>query len=91
MPSSANWYSVSYGNGRFVAVTNGTATAAYSTDGITWTAATMPSSANWVSVTYGNGRFVAVAYGTTVASAFYNKSIITLPKEISTYIKLKEE
>ena len=57
-----------------------------------WILRTLPSSANWRSVTYGNGRFVAVTYGTTnAASAFYNKSIITLPKEISTYIKLKEE
>jgi hypothetical protein len=37
-------------------------TAAYSTNGITWTATTMPSSEAWRSVTYGDGAFVAVAY-----------------------------
>ena len=62
MPSTANWYSVTYGNGKFVAVANNSNKTAYSTDGITWTAATLPSSANWGSVTYGNGKFVAVAY-----------------------------
>jgi hypothetical protein len=63
LPSSTDWYSVTYGNGKFVAVVNSSATAAaYSTDGINWTAATMPSSANWHSVTYGNGKFVEVSY-----------------------------
>ena len=35
--------------------------AAYSTDGITWTAATLPSATYWQNVTYGNGKFVVVA------------------------------
>ena len=68
MPSSSNWSSVTYGNGRFVAVGNGSNTAAYSTDGITWTAVTMPSSGHWISATYGNGRFVAVASRDTTAA-----------------------
>jgi hypothetical protein len=61
MPSSANWFSVAYGDGKFVAVAITTDKAAYSINGINWTAATMPSSANWRSVTYGDGKFVAVA------------------------------
>ena len=61
LPNSANWQSVCYGNGKFVAVAAGTNKAAYSVDGITWTAATLPSSANWTSVCYGDGKFVAVA------------------------------
>ena len=60
MPSSKYWKSVTYGNGKFVAVANNLAGAAYSEDGITWTSTTMPSSENWTSVTYGNGKFVAV-------------------------------
>jgi uncharacterized repeat protein (TIGR02543 family) len=64
LPSSASWYSVTYGNGVFVAVAWGNA-AATSPDGITWTARTLPSPANWMSVTYGNGVFVAVAYNST--------------------------
>jgi hypothetical protein len=51
---------------KFVAVSSNSSfnsnIAAYSTNGINWTAATLPSSAYWQSVTYGNGRFVAVAY-----------------------------
>ena len=56
--------SVTYGNGKFVAVSNVSYTL-YSTDSINW------SNANalfdtWSSVTYGNGQFVAVSkYGTT--------------------------
>ena len=42
--------------------------AAYSEDGITWTASTMPSSASWESVTYGNGKFVAVANDSNAAA-----------------------
>ena len=64
LPSSAQWYSVAYGDGKFVAVSwdsAGSDKAAYSTDGINWTASTMPSSAQWYSVTYGDGKFVAVA------------------------------
>ncbi len=61
LPSLGNWRSVTYGNGRFVAVADyNSKTAAYSTDGVTWAAVTLPSSVSWQSVTYGNGRFVAV-------------------------------
>ena len=63
LPSSVSWYSVTYGNGKFVAVAYDSDKAAYSTDGITWTLATLPSSAYWRSVTYGDGKFVAVAGG----------------------------
>ena len=68
MPSSAQWCSVTYGNGRFVTVARYSAEAAYSDDGINWTAVTLPSSEDWQSVTYGNGRFVAVAYNSTTAA-----------------------
>ena len=62
MPSNAEWSSVAYGSGKYVAVTNGPSNkAAYSINGINWVAATMPFSANWKSITYGNGRFVAIA------------------------------
>lgn len=76
MPSSQKWYSVTYGNGRFVAVAWGpTDVAAYSNDGgITWSSATMPSSQQWYSVTYGNGRFVAISIQSNVA-AYSNDGI----------------
>ena len=62
MPSSQNWYSVCYGNGKYVAVSWNSNIFAYSTDGINWTEGTMPSSKSWKSVCYGNGKFVAVDY-----------------------------
>ena len=43
-------------------------TAAYSTDGITWTQTTMPSSDAWFSVTYGDGTFAAIAYYSSTAA-----------------------
>jgi len=59
--TSAEWWSVAYGNGIFVAVgSSGTNRAMRSTDGITWTAATVENN-EWRSVAYGNGVFVAVA------------------------------
>ena len=61
MSISAAWISVTYGNGKFVAVARSINKAAYSEDGINWTQSTMPISADWYSATYGNGKFVAVA------------------------------
>ena len=75
MPRSSGWVSVTYGNGKFVAVTQYSNKAAYSKDGITWTETTMPSSAKWNSVTYGNGKFVAVAVNLTTAA--YSEDGIT--------------
>jgi hypothetical protein len=68
LPSSADWYSVTYGNGVFVAVAQNSTAAATSPDGITWTARTLPNTDNWQSVSYGNGVFVAVAYVSTTAA-----------------------
>ena len=66
MPSSKYWYSVCYGNGKFVATAYGTNIMAYSTDGIIWTEGTMPSSQNWRSVCYGNGKYVVVVYNSNI-------------------------
>ncbi len=65
--SEANyWFSVTYGNGLFVAVSgDGTNRAMTSPDGITWTARSAAEANTWRSVTYGNGLFVAVAIGGT--------------------------
>lgn len=61
LPSSADWFDITYGDGKFVAIARNDDKAAYSTDGINWTATTMPLSAEWMAVTYGNGTFVAIA------------------------------
>ena len=64
--NTGNWYSVCYGNGKFVVITIASNVFAYSTDGITWTKGTMPSKQGWYSVCYGNGKFVAIAQDTNV-------------------------
>ena len=66
----ANWTAVAYGNSRFVAVSNGTASS-YSTNGSSWNIGGTMSSQPWTAVTYGTGAgvFVAVAGGTTLSNA----------------------
>ena len=68
MPKRVDWWSVCYGNGKFVAVARNTTVAAYSEDGINWTETAMPKTAYWCSVCYGNGKFVAVVYSNTVSA-----------------------
>ncbi len=56
------WYSMTYGNGLFVAVAgSGSHRVMTSTDGVTWAARDATEANQWLSVTYGNGTFVAVA------------------------------
>ena len=68
MPSSENWISVCYGNGKYVAVstTNNTSNMAYSANGVNWTQGNMSSSQQWSSVCYGNGKFVAIGWGSDI-------------------------
>ncbi|GMO67432.1 MAG: hypothetical protein Ta2A_15650 [Treponemataceae bacterium] len=78
LPSSARWYAVTYGKGRYVAIAGGqlydASEAAYSSDGINWTAATLPGGDKyWCSVAYGGADvFVAVARYTTTAAYSYD-------------------
>jgi hypothetical protein len=67
LPSSANWISVTWGNGRFVAIATGSSAAAYSFDGKVWIASTMPVTASWQQITYGQGTFIVVGNGTSTA------------------------
>ena len=63
-PAAENnfWSSVTYGNGKFVAVSrDGQNRVMSSTDGISWTASQATEFNSWNSVTFGNGRFVAIA------------------------------
>ena len=84
LPSSTGWTSVTYGNGKFVAVTSGD-TAAYSTNGITWTQTSLPTSANWTSVTYGETieltetLNIIGGQGTTQTEEFLPVTIYTVP------------
>jgi hypothetical protein len=68
LPSSASWNKIAYGNGKFIATTDSSNIAAYSTDGVNWMPTTMPNSVRWQGVAYGNGRFVAIAYNNNVAA-----------------------
>jgi hypothetical protein len=80
MPSGANWSAMSAGLfddgstigkvSRFVAVagTSANTTAAYSADGITWSAANIVTSATWVDVAFGgfsSQKFVAISSDVT--------------------------
>ncbi len=56
------WSSITYGNGRFVAVSrDGQHRVMSSTNGIEWTPSSATEPNAWNSVTFGNGRFVAVS------------------------------
>ena len=67
LPASATWSAITYGNSRFLAVANGSATAAVSTNGTTWTSVTLPSSNAWTTATFGSDNFLVTATGTTAA------------------------
>ena len=74
--SNSSWYSITYGNGLFVAVSlNGTVMT--SPDGITWTSRTAAASNQWTAITYGNGLFVAVGPTGT------NNRVMTSPDGIN--------
>jgi hypothetical protein len=62
-PEWNGWYSIAYGNGVFIAVSDdGTDRVMLSTDrGGTWSTLVVALE-NWYSIAYGNGVFVAVAY-----------------------------
>ena len=64
LPANTDWKSVTYGDGKYVAVAFNSDKGAYSTNGITWTEMSMPAVGSWI-VTYGNGKYVAVASGNT--------------------------
>ena len=61
--------SVTYGNGRFVAVASegNDRTVRYSEDGINWKTNSVPNNGVWKCVHYENGRFIMVGNGTGIA------------------------
>ena len=68
LPTSTRWYSVCYGDGKYVAVAYNSKISAYSTDGITWTQTTLPINRYWQSVCYGDGKYVAVDRNSNIAA-----------------------
>jgi hypothetical protein len=70
LPASADWVSVTFGEGRFVAISNDTTDVAISLDGEVWDiVGTLPST-GFLDVVYGKGQFVAVKNGDTGAAAY---------------------
>jgi len=47
-------------SGRFVTIASGNTNAAYSPNGINWTASNLPTTGDWIAVAAGNNRFVAI-------------------------------
>ena len=84
--NSSWWYSVTYGNATFVAVSyyttspsfGNSSSAASSTDGITWTARTLPATNKWSATIFGNNTFVAVGDSSTTAASSTNGITWTL-------------
>lgn len=61
---TANYFSsVSYGNGVFIAVRNGTNEAYISTNGTSWTKQSIPMSFYWSKILYSAGKFVLISNG----------------------------
>jgi len=82
LPSSRDWEAVAYGGDRFVAVASSgnNFRTAYSTNGTSWTQASMPvvgdSTFNdWIDITYGKNLFVAIANTQNIAA--YSSNGIT--------------
>jgi len=69
--SSSAWSSVAYAGGRWVAVSDTSASlSVFSVDGgVSWSNGGAMASANWKSIAYGMGLWVAVASGGTVAAS----------------------
>lgn len=65
---------IAYGGSRFVLVEgNFSNSAAWSTNGSTWTTSTLPANddsaeSNWVDIAYGNGRYVAISDSSAMAA-----------------------
>ena len=80
-PAGANWESITYGDGRFVAVAsagesiNRIMYADDPTDANNWELAAAPENTKWKSITHGNGKFVAVAYeGSETTNVMYSST-----------------
>jgi hypothetical protein len=69
---SANWTSVTYGQGMFVATASFENFVGYSTDGLEWRTLELDNAINWSSITYGKngsiGKFVAIAEDSRIIS-----------------------
>jgi len=87
-PGDESWMGLTYGNGRYVAVSFGPGDRVMSsTDGINWTPHAATAAYSWDGVAYGNGRFVAVAEENATDSVMtstdgMNWTPVTMPSAI---------
>ncbi len=68
LPVTANWRTVTYGDGKWVAMADDSDVVAYSTDGKKWTTQKTVAPKQWRSITFGDDKFVAVAFDSNVAA-----------------------
>jgi hypothetical protein len=80
-PLASKWFSVTYGNGRFVSCSQEKGHVMYSDDGIDWKLTTAAEPNQWLSVTHGVGRFVAVAQSGDNRVMYSDDGISWLPTQ----------
>jgi len=61
LPSGSDYRAIAYGNGRWMAVQAGSASAGVTANGTSWTTITLPNTNNWTDIAYGGGTWVVVA------------------------------
>jgi hypothetical protein len=77
--ASSGVWGLAFGNGVFVAVAGGTASAATSADGIVWVPRTLPSPQTWTSVTFVNGNFIALTSNSEGVAAYSTNGVAWMP------------
>ncbi len=75
LPTSASWASMAWNGTVFCTVANGTAIAATSPDGKTWTQRALPATANWTAIAWNGSVFCAIATGTVSSGAIINGNV----------------
>ena len=82
LPVSATWTSVTFGEGKFVAIANDSTTVAISLDGLVWDVTGTLNSTGFTEVAYGAGKFVAVKSGDTDAVEYSTDGINWLQEDL---------
>lgn len=73
LPTMAGWQRVTYGAGRYVAISTFGNRVAWSTNGTTWYSSTLPYTGGWGEVAFIGGMFIATQFGTNVGDGGNNK------------------
>jgi len=67
LPVDASWGGIAFGNGQFVAVIDGSTTAARTLDGMNWQVVNLERSAKYNAIAYGNGNFITLGWNSSTA------------------------